>query len=52
MFMEMKEIYDEYLESNEFQKSIEALKSKRKKPKYITKYIIVAKDLVNHYCIS
>ena len=52
MFMEMKEIYDEYLESEEFQKSIEALESKRKKPKYITKYIIVAKDFVNHYCSS
>lgn len=51
MKMKMKDIYNEYLKSDEFQKSIEELKESGKFYfEYIKNYIEVAKNVVDYYC--
>ena len=51
MKMKMKDIYNEYLKSDEFQKSIEELKESGKFYfEYIKNYIEVANNVVHYYC--
>ena len=51
MKMKMKDIYNKYLKSDEFQKSIEELKESGKFYfEYIKNYIEVAKNVVDYYC--
>ena len=47
----MKDIYNEYLISDEFQKSIEELKDEGNYYEYIKKYMNTAKNLVDYYSL-
>ena len=47
--MKMKEIYKEYLASDEFQKSIQKLISEKKQNAYIHYYIQTAKNFIEYY---
>ena len=47
--MKMKDIFNEYLKSDEFQKSIEELKQDGRYFEYIHNYINVAKNFVEYY---
>ena len=50
--MKMKDIYKEYLASDEFQKSIEELIAEGKYYEYIHNYIEVAKNVLRFYNIE
>ena len=50
--LKIKDLYNEYLHSDEFQNSIEILETYGKNNEYIDIYIRVANDFVNYYCSS
>ena len=50
--MKMKDIYKEYLDSDEFQQSIEKLRRKRKNYDYIHDYLIIAKNVLKYYGVE
>ena len=47
--MKLYEIYDEYLNSKEFKMEISKLKEQKETDKYIKKYIILAKNLIDDF---
>ena len=47
--MKLYEIYDEYLDSKEFKMEISKLKEQKETDKYIKKYIILAKNLIDDF---
>lgn len=47
--MKMKDLYEEYLRSDEFQKSIEKLRNQGNYYDYIHKYFEVAKNVIHYY---
>ena len=50
--MKMKDIYKEYLDSDEFQQSIEKLRRKGKNYDYIHDYLIIAKNVLKYYGVE